>query len=550
MGVESERGHFEGSREAGEGGSLSISIITDPSYEIAMRELGRSERTGSGAGTGTIESMFVTPAVYRSTGEPALRDGFRALETHVSTEGDRPIELPGPHGSRRYRYGTPEVSGMGINQVDVDNLGVVRSFAFIDSRGRRVAIADDRLAQLLLGRDTDGWKATRQGSGVEAITTVTAPDGRTIYQLDNLRRLVSDVGRHHIAPPRGMLAFPSAAGTRYESAGMSGEVRSARVSPAGDFISLTVRSSEGDRQLIPGDWAQLTPGGSVSLGGLWWASRGDFGGRLPADSIRLAHPDGTAYYLSPQGRLLHFHGPNETRRIPMGPHSDLGTRFITADRAHTGSLSIDVDDLGILRGLSHKDTAGRTLSLDMTLLDKIPADGQPHKLQGGWTVSRTGSGVHGITEIIAPDARTQFRLDGMGRLISGTGSLSSSPRSEFTVRDLQDGSRRHDSVMMSGIIAGAVVSPDGALAEIALIGRTHTTTITRTEWIAALRGNGSVREGWWASRVNSAYAEAHGIPHDSIRIANVDGTTYHISPSGRFLGGLASTMTRRRAQTR
>jgi hypothetical protein len=339
-------------------------------------------------------------------------------------------------------------------------------------------------------------------------------------------------------------------GRRHESTGAAGEVRSARIDKNGDFVALTIRSETGDRQLVKDDWAALKPGGSVDLGGDWTATRGDFGGRLSGDTIRLGHPDGTSYYISPEGRLLHAQGANETFRTPMGPLGDMGTRYTTADRRHMGENSIDVDDLGLVRGLAFKGTDGIIRSLPMALVDKVPDDGLFHRPAGDWQVSRTGSGAESVVSIVAPDGRTTYKLDAMGRIISGVSALERTERAEVVARALGTGTSRHDSVMADGSVASAVVSRDGSLSRITLRGRTTTisTSITHTDWEAALRGSagGNIGNGWSVAHIDKKYTGNQTLPHGSVMISHTDGTTYFVGPDRKFISAHASWAARRR----
>ncbi len=414
-----DRATVERSPAAGER-TLSASVLSDKDFADRLTTMARSERTGSGPIISGETFIIPLPPGLPEISAPSLKfmpkvsdSGLRAISI-----SDRPVELTGPLGDKRLLYSTADSSGRGVNQIEVDRLGIVRSFAFKDENGLRRTIAGERLTRLMAGAEVNGWTSARTGSGTEATTIVTAPDGRTTFKVDPLGRLISDVGSNQITPARGVQRFSTTDGTRYESAGIAGEIRSASVGINGDFRSLTIRNGSEDRQLTPSDWAQLRPGGSASLGGLWHAVRGNFGGSLPGDSIRLAHPDGTAYYISPEGRLLHHNGPKESYRTPLGTLGDTVTRHTSPDRSHRGMNIVDIDDSGVVRSLRSTDNAGRTFSLPMSTLSSLPADGVAvmHK---DWKVSRTGSGDLTLTTVVAPDRKTTYLLDLKGRLIPG-----------------------------------------------------------------------------------------------------------------------------------
>ncbi len=385
--------------------------------------------------------------------------------------------------------------------------------------------------------------------GAEATTPAPASDRRDVDKITSELRPPSVSGGEPIFRPRETLTTTVPEGIRRESTGASGEVRSMLVDRKGDFVDLTLRTAAGERKLVPGDWAALKPGGSVNLGGDWTATRGDFGGRLSGDTIRLGHPDGTSYYISPEGRLLHAQGPNETIRMSMGPLGDMGTRYTTADRRHMGENSIDVDDLGLVRGLAFRGADGVRRSLPLALLDEVPADGLVHRPVGDWQVSRTGSGADSVLSIVAPDGRTTYKLDAMGRIISGVSALDRADRTAVVSRDLLAGASRHDSVMADGSVASAVVSPDGLLARITLRGRTTTTStsITRTEWNQALlTSGGNIGNGWSVALIDSKYTGNQTLPHGSVMISHTDGTSYFVGPTGKFISAHASWASRRR----
>ncbi len=301
----------------------------------------------------------------------------RPAPERASVERDRPIKITTPRGDTGVRYRTADARGEGVNELEVDHLGVVRSLAVVDARGRRSAIAGDRLASLLEGTAAgrgdgtaagrvegtgraDGstvsrgdspspsdWRVSRSGKGDSATTTLTAPDGRSTFKLDSHGRLTGDVGVHRITPPRGVIPTDMGVGTRYDSTGAAGEMRTARTDNDGVLRGISTRSLSGDyRELNLENISRLKTDETVKLDAEWTATRGYFGSEFHHDSIRISHTDGTTYFVDPKGRLRYANNPIEAsdttaRELPerpsaerrsMGSFGDDGTRYSTSDR--------------------------------------------------------------------------------------------------------------------------------------------------------------------------------------------------------------------------
>lgn len=489
---------------------------------------------------------------------PAVRPEIMAPRPTDRTPSDAPIRTTTPRGDTGFRYRTPDARGSGANEVETDHMGIVRSLSTTDAAGRRIAISGERLAGLLAGKPAGmgdspsphDWRVSRTGTGDNTATTVTAPDGRTTYTLDTHGRLTGEVGSHRITPPGGVIPVDLRPGTRYDSTGAAGELRSARTSRDGVLEGVSIRSLAGGiQELTPDKWSGLKPEETRDLGDGWTATRSHFHG-VHHDGTRISHTDGTTYIVNPTGRLLYASNPIESAAaermsperataVRRGTYTDEGTRYSTPDRRGTGTNHLDVDKLGIVRGFAHTAPGDATRTLSMELIDKIPADGLPRPLRNGWTASRSGTGESSVTTVVAPDGATTYRIDSTGALISKRSSVEIPKYSAVVTTNTDRGSSRTDSIMSDGRIASGHTTSDGTLTHISLKDKTGaTTTITREQWDHTFNdhiANGDLGSGW---RIRPTYS-AH-FPAGTRVLEHTDGTAYFIGPKGNLTSALSS----------
>jgi len=214
-----------------------------------------------------------------------------------------------------------------------------------------------------------------------------------------------------------------------------------------------------------------------------------------------------------------------------------------------GTNAIDIDHLGIVRGVAFVDVSGLRRTLNMARLDDISSDGTMHNLPGGWRASRTGSGANTVTILVAPDGGTTYHLDSAGRILPGRGSLAVAAPPGMARVALGDGAHRHESVMEDGKIASASVTGDGMVSRIIVRGGNSTDTYERAQLELAASSNGILGNGWTVRRVNDREISEE-VPLGSLMMTHADGTTFIIGPNGRYLSGLSSRAWRRLTQRR
>lgn len=462
--------------------------------------------------------------------------------------------VPGGHvDDRRYTTATRD----GSYQVDTDRFGAVRALAFVDEFGTRRAVSGAALLQLLQTGAQDGWRSARGSDGGRVIT---APDGTTTYHLDALGRLRTDAGSVRSSygrPPIMTSPFIGREGyTRYDSIGAYGETRLAVTDRFGAFTGLSFTYDGGQHsrtisaQSVAQSLSRVPADQPSDLGNGWTATRlSQPGGALPPDTICLAHQDGTQYYITPDGLLALIRPAGDDPRhniirlatrleattSPVALTDGItGTRYTTPDRRGSGTNSVDVDYLGVARLFSHS-FQGSAHTLSFSSLSSVPSDGRTHTLSGGWQVSRTGTGFDTRTIVVAPDGRTTYHLDAMGRFTTdGRSSIAVTAFEDSALATAAGGQQRRDTLMDSGAIASGVLGADGKLAQITIRGTT--TTITRQQWervrTLAPGAHHELGSGWSAHRVGSA--GAGDFPVGSIMIIHQDGTAFFVDNEGRL----------------
>lgn len=553
--------HFERSlpEHRRPGADLSASIWADSATGGFLIDLARRERRGS-------ES--ISPDFLVMVPIPALGDfsaGLLALATTTSEyrpSVERQDLTVGHLRDTGSRYTSPDARGTGSNHVDVDHLGIVHALGYVDAHGVRGSITGAQLAELLGGNAIAGWSAAREENSV---TQITAPDGRTTYYIDGRGRLIPDRGSVRVDSPRSIVVVDLGNGASYDSATTGGAIRSARVDAEGRLIQIDIRRGSEMFTINRSLWSHVSSGQRLDLGDGWSVERGNFGGTIPPDSIRIFHRDGAGYLVSPDGVLLRVFSPagpggvetlNTERRltartesINIGVLGDSGTRYLTQDRRGMGTNAIDIDHLGIVRGVAFVDVSGLRRTLNMARLDDISSDGTMHNLPGGWRASRTGSGANTVTILVAPDGGTTYHLDSAGRILPGRGSLAVAAPPGMARVALGDGAHRHESVMEDGKIASASVTGDGMVSRIIVRGGNSTDTYERAQLELAASSNGILGNGWTVRRVNDREISEE-VPLGSLMMTHADGTTFIIGPNGRYLSGLSSRAWRRLTQRR